>query len=88
MKSFFLTLFLLSSLFCYSQKVHSVAYSNQAELKIYVVAYENQADLKVYKVDYGNQVDGNDGLLYFVDYANQADKKVYFVYYEIGRAHV
>ena len=73
MKSFFLPLILLSSLFCYSQKVHSVAYANQAEVKIHVVGYENQADLKVFKVAYGNQAEGNDGLWYFVDYANQAD---------------
>ena len=81
MKFSFLSLFLLCSLFCYSQKVHSVAYANQAEVKIHVVGYENQADLKVFKVAYGNQAEGNDGLWYFVDYANQADKKVYFVDY-------
>ena len=69
-------------LLCFvSQKVHSVAYVNQAEVKIHVVGYENQADLKVFKVAYGNQAKGNDGLWYFVDYANQADKKVYFVDY-------
>ena len=61
-KLLFLPLILLSSLFCYSQKVHSVAYANQAEVKIHVVGYENQADLKVFKVAYGNQAEGNDGL--------------------------
>ena len=65
----------------HSQKMFSVDYANQAEVKVYVVEYENQADLKVFKVDYTNQVVGNKGLWYFVDYANQADKKIFFVDY-------
>ena len=35
-----------------AQKVHSVEYPNQADVKVFVVDYENQADLKVYKVKY------------------------------------
>jgi hypothetical protein len=65
----------------FSQKVFSVDYANQSDLKVYVVEYENQCDLKVHKVKYSNQVDGNKGLWYFVDYSNQADKKIYFVDY-------
>ena len=37
-----------------AQKVFSVQYSNQADLKVFVVKYANQADLKVYKVNYEN----------------------------------
>ena len=58
-----------------SQKIFSVEYQNQSDVKVYVVEYENQSDLKVFKVDYPNQVDGNKGLWYFVDYQNQSDKK-------------
>lgn len=64
-----------------SQKVYSVEYANQADIKVHVVKYENQCDLKVYKVDYSNQTQGNKGLWYFVEYANQAAKKIYFVEY-------
>lgn len=66
----------------HSQKIYSVDYANQADVKVYVVDYENQCDLKVYKVNYANQADGNRGLWYFVDYPNQADKKIYFVDYQ------
>ena len=38
-----------------AQKVFSVRYENQADVKVYVVKYENQADLKVFKVKYENQ---------------------------------
>lgn len=38
-----------------AQKVYSVKYENQADVKVFVVKYENQADLKVYKVKYENQ---------------------------------
>lgn len=33
-----------------AQKVFSVEYPNQADVKVYVVKYENQADIKIYKV--------------------------------------
>ena len=64
-----LAIILLPSL-AFSQKVFSVDYANQADLKVYVVKYEYQCDLKVYKVDYSNQATGNEGLWYFVDYSN------------------
>ena len=31
----------------FGQKVFSVAYANQADIKVFVVEYENQSDLKV-----------------------------------------
>ena len=75
---FFLFLLPIST---FSQKVYSVQYPNQSDVKVFVVEYENQCDLKVYKVDYPNQVNGNRGLWYFVEYPNQTDKKIYFVDY-------
>ena len=57
MKYLLFILFLLP-LTSYSQKVYSVDYSNQSDVKVFVVDYENQCDLKVFKVDYPNQVDG------------------------------
>jgi len=77
----FLLLLLFFPLSSYAQKIFSVEYQNQADIKVFVVDYENQCDLKVFKVDYSNQASGNSGLWYFVDYANQADKKIYFVDY-------
>ena len=62
---FFLLCFLANS---FSQKLHSVNYASQADLKVFVVDYENQADLKVYKVKYQNQASGNEGKWFFVDY--------------------
>ena len=79
--SFFIIIILLLSLFVQAQKVYSVQYANQADIKIFVVDYPNQADLKVYKVKYNNQVSKNEGLWFFTEYSNQADKKVYFVKY-------
>lgn len=54
-------LFLSFNCFCLAQKVHSVDYENQVEVKVLVVKYENQADLKVFKVKYNNQAGQNDG---------------------------
>lgn len=65
-----------------AQKVYSVDYENQADVKVFVVNYENQADLKVYKVKYENQAGNNDGKWFFTQYSNQAKKKVFFVKYE------
>ena len=42
--------FILIPFLSFSQKVYSVEYSNQSDLKVFVVEYENQCDLKVYKV--------------------------------------
>ena len=55
MKNLFLLIILLSSSLAFAQKVYSVKYENQADVKVFVVEYENQADLKVYKVKYENQ---------------------------------
>ena len=35
-----------------AQKIFSVQYESQADVKVFVVDYESQADLLVYKVDY------------------------------------
>lgn len=71
-----------------AQKIYSVDYENQADVKVYVVEYENQADLKVYKVDYENQARGNEGKWYFVDYENQAGwekrSKIHLLYSKKG----
>ena len=69
-KWFFISLVLLVPFLSYSQKVFSVDYPNQSDIKVYVVEYENQCDLKVFKVDYPNQ---SDKKIYFVDYPNQSD---------------
>jgi hypothetical protein len=55
----FISLFLSS--YCHAQKVYSVEYESQADVKVFVVDYENQADLKVYRVKYSNQVGKNTG---------------------------
>ena len=73
---------LLFGINCNAQKVFSVEYPNQADVKVFVVDYENQADLKVYKVNYNNQAGKNDGKWFFTKYANQAEKKVFFVEYQ------
>ena len=41
--------------FAKAQKVFSVDYQSQADVKVYVVKYESQADLKIYFVDYESQ---------------------------------
>ena len=80
MKAVLIVLFslLLGSIDLYAQKVFSVDYANQADVKVFVVKYQNQADLKVYKVKYDNQATGNDGRWFFTRYANQASKKIFF----------
>jgi hypothetical protein len=75
-------LLLFFNYFCNAQKVFSVDYENQADVKVFVVKYENQADLKVFKVKYNNQAGQNDGKWFFTEYANQANKKIFFVKYE------
>ena len=55
MKHMSILVFILIPFISFSQKVYSVEYSNQSDLKVFVVEYENQCDLKVYKVDYPNQ---------------------------------
>ncbi len=73
MKQFILiAILLLSVAIAKAQKVYSVDYENQADVKVFVVQYENQADLNVYKVKYENQADLK---IYFVQYENQAGWK-------------
>lgn len=48
-----------------AQKVYTVPYENQADVKVFVVEYANNADLKVYKVEYSNQTGNNDGKWFF-----------------------
>ena len=43
---------LLFSFFGFSQKIFSVEYASQSDIKVFVVDYESQSDLKVFKVDY------------------------------------
>ena len=50
-----------------AQKVFSVEYSNQADVKVFVVDYESRSDLCVFKVDYSSQAGKNDGNWFFVD---------------------
>ena len=38
-----------------AQKVYSVKYESQADVKVFVVKYESQADLKIFFVDYQSQ---------------------------------
>ena len=76
-----LILVILLPFISFSQKIYTVNYASQADLKVYVVNYASQADLKTYKVDYASQVTRNEGRWHFVDYASQADLKIYFVDY-------
>ena len=59
-----------------AQKVHSIQYPNQSDVKVFVVDYPNQADLLVYKIKYSNQAGNNNGLWFFTEYGNQANKKI------------
>jgi hypothetical protein len=79
---FLLFSFVVVTQFANAQKVISVNYQNQADIKVFVVDYANQADLKVFKVDYRNQAKGNKGLWFFTEYLNQANKTVFFVDYQ------
>ena len=65
----------------YAQKIFTVNYKSQSDIKVFVVDYESQADLKVFKVEYQSHAKGNNGLWHFVNYKSQADKKIYFVDY-------
>lgn len=82
MKLLYILALCYASNFCFSQKVYSVNYANQADVKVFVVKYENQSDLKVFKVKYNNQAGKNNGNWFFVEHQNQADKKIFFVAYE------
>lgn len=66
-----------------AQKIYSVPYESQANVKVYVTEYESQADLIVYKADYESRAKKNEnkGIWYFVDYPSRADVKIFFVDY-------
>lgn len=68
--------------FTQAQKVYSVDYPSQADVKVFVVRYPSQADLMVYKVKYESQAGRNDGRWFFTKYPSQAEKKIFFVDYE------
>ena len=51
MKNKILLFFILLSFKSFSQKIFSVDYSSQADLKVFVTDYESQADLKVFKLE-------------------------------------
>ena len=78
--TFFIGLFIFP-FYAISQKIYTVDYPSQSDIKVFVVDYESQSDLKVFKVDYQSQSKGNQGLWYFVKYPSQSDKKIYFVDY-------
>ncbi len=60
MKQFFLiSILLLTFNIAKAQKIHTVDYENQADVKVFVVEYESQCDLKVYKVEYESQVNSS-----------------------------
>ena len=79
MKNKILLFFIFLNFKSFSQKIFSVDYSSQADLKVFVTDYESQADLKVFKLDYQSQAKGNKGLCYFTKYQSQANKKIFFV---------
>ena len=82
MKTLISLLFLIIPLFSYSQKVYSVQYDYQADIKVFVTQYDYQADLLVYKVQDDYQVKDNKGLWFFTEQSYQANKKVFFTQYD------
>ncbi|MEN9947619.1 MAG: hypothetical protein RL106_442, partial [Bacteroidota bacterium] len=81
-KTISIMMLLCSFGFAKGQKLFSVDYESQADIKVFVVQYESQADLKVYKVKYESQATGNDGKWFFTQYESQSKKSIYFVKYE------
>ena len=65
-----------------AQKVFSVNYESQADVKLFVTQYESQADLLVFVEEYESRANGNEGRWFFESYESRADKKVFFVEYE------
>ena len=65
----------LMPVFTFSQKIFTVNYVSQADIKVYVVDYVSQADLKVYKLSYVSQAKGNKGDWFFVKYNSQGMQK-------------
>ena len=56
-----LLVFLLFTTITNAQKVFSVEYASQSDIKVFVADYESRADLSVYKVKYESQSGKNDG---------------------------
>lgn len=82
-QKFLICILLISvSSLSYPQKIFSVNFESQSDIKVHIVDYEYQCDLKVFKVEYESQIKGNEGLWYFVEYPSQTDKKIFFVEYE------
>lgn len=77
-----LAITIFSNLAIKAQKIYSVQYDYQADVKVYVCDYDYQADLLVFKVKYDYQTKENSGLWYFTNYDYQADKKIYFTKYD------
>lgn len=63
-----LSLLVFLSLPLSAQRLYSVKYESQADVKVFVVDYESRADLCVYKVKYESQAGKNDGKWFFVKY--------------------
>lgn len=63
---YILILLLVIPAFIYSQKIYTVDYQSQSDIKVFVVEYSSQSDKKIY----------------FVEYEYQSDLKVYFVKYK------
>ena len=80
-KILFLTLCLLISSITKAQKVLSVEYASQSDVKVFVADYESRADLSVFKVDYESRAGENDGNWVLIDYESRVDKKIFFVDY-------
>mgnify|MGYP004355329637 CR=1 FL=1 len=79
MRWFLLLPLMACALNAFSQKVFTVDYASQADVKLFVVDYASQAHLCVFKVDYASRSKGNKGRWIWMEYASQADKKVFFV---------
>lgn len=67
-----------------AQRIFSVDYPHQADVKVYVTDNESRADLVVYTTNNEQRAISNDnnGIWYYTNQASRADKKIYFVNYE------
>lgn len=61
----------------HAQKVFSVPYPSQADLKVFAVKHESQADLCVFREKNASASRGNYGHWHFTAYPAQADTRVY-----------
>lgn len=51
----YIIILLITPLVGFSQKIYTVDYQSQSDIKVFVVEYESQSDLKVYFVKYKSQ---------------------------------